>query len=277
MKKNALVLLFNLFISIAFCTTIITKYDETLDGKILKNNSQKVYFVDERFPDYLWIITFEDISSVTENDNNITEELVNKNIKGYVNYNSFKKVINYDKRTNLKSLLAEEDKKNSGNNRFESIIKLGYEDGNIYFDSQKSASLHGFSASFDITNEVVKKLYFGVGFSFQLPRKSDPDSVFEYNNISIYGITKVNLIPNVDRQKFFISFNLGYNKTNFGGLKFHKSGIYIGGGSEMHLDKMIVEISYRDFSSSFKYGDDLKFFTDMHYRVIALSVGFKTF
>jgi hypothetical protein len=277
MKKFAFILLFNAVFGVLFCTTIITKYEETLNGEIKKGDSRKVYFVDERFPDYLWIINFEDISSVTENDKNITEELSSKKIKGYINYNSFRKVIHYDSKNNFEFLLAEEDKKNSGNNRFESIIKLGYEEGNIYFDSQKSVSMHGFSASFDITNEVTKKLYFGIGFSFQLPRKSDPDSVFEYNNISIYGISKVNLIQNIDKNKLFISFNLGYNKTNFGGLEFHKSGIYIGGGSEMHLGSMIIEFSYRDFSSSFKYKDNVTFITDMHYRVIAFSVGFKTF
>jgi hypothetical protein len=280
LKKLILFLLFNTLISLLFCsTTIITKYDDTFQGEIIKNDSHKIYFTDTKFPDFLFVINFQDIDSIRENEEDVTDKIANSKTKGFINFNSYKKIVNYNQKTNLESLLAAKEIDKNHDNKLNVMIKFTVEDGNFYLDGKRAFSPSGSSTSLEITNEIVEKLHFGAGFTFQFP--SNLDKYFScgesYQNNAFYGIVKINLITTNNQIDMLINANYGYNKLNLiNSNSYFKDGTYSGFGLEMHVSKFVLEIGYKRFGGRYIDPSPDEIEAKTAYKSLSLSLGVKT-
>jgi hypothetical protein len=252
----------------------------------------QLYFIDSRKPRYLLIINFEDIETIHNNEKNITSEILNNDLKGKVNYNSFQKIINFTDKSKLEMITTMEVDKKKSKRLFEISLKSNIGKGNMFVrfpsTSYSYQSEECISFSVEIIKNIKKRYYAGVGFIYQLATESglksfnwhNHDQSNSFHNNPVYVLFRLNILENENFPDFYTVLNLGYNKI-WGSIfpdDFEiKGGLYSGFGLGLQYNQIIFESYYKNFGSSFigEEGEDEGIdFNSMHFEIISFSVGY---
>ncbi|MCK4653646.1 MAG: hypothetical protein KAU01_04300 [Candidatus Cloacimonetes bacterium] len=302
MKKIIPIILLLILTFRLFSLTIITKDGKKRLGEIKKANSEKIYFVETKYPQKLLILKYEIIAAIVQDNKDITTDIFSDGVKRRINYNSFHEVINIELDFTEVTEEPEEINARSGSdtvqiyekNKFEKnelpwnlyfSLKTGLEFGKLSFsvdnESESENANTGVSLSGEILKKVNEALYIGIGYMFQFPRKLDLGRYCtngSFKNLPIYGLMRIN-IPSDDEFYSYLIGNLGYNKISgdlFGDDSGFKGGVYYGLGLGFQFKTVILEICYKNFGDNYDGRDDsadayLMYDTD--YEILSISLG----
>jgi len=263
---------------------IITTSGLELIGDIVKAKSGTVYFVDSRDSEKLLIINKEYIVAIYEGETDITNNIMNDDIKGIINYNSYRETITLDNEIiELQSGQSKENIKSPRDYYFS--VKTAAEIGELIFsddhesDSEKANT--GISFSAEIIKKYSDKIYFGIGSTFQLERCLDfgySSSPVGFKHFALYGLLRHNIAYNTKSRVLYLFLNLGYNRISGSlfsdNVKFN-GGFYLGLGLGIQLDPILLEVAYKNFGGNLKLEDDGDDYSiDVDYRIISISIGF---
>lgn len=270
---------------------IKTVSGSSLTGEIKKANSEEVFFVDVRCPEYLIIVKFDYIDSIYKGNDNITLTIINNGIKGKINYNSFLKVITYDDNTNI-DLYVKEEKSESKNPLpfINLLLKTSAGAGKMIRKFNGKTFEYSSNVYFSVSSEIIikfkKRYHIGAGFIYQTACKTSwgisdyyhHNNNKTFHNLPIYVLIRSDILNHKDKFNSYVFTNLGYNRI--WGYIFPddyklKAGLFAGIGMGVQLNNIIFEVTFKHFGSSY-IDDDGDTEHKLNFEALTISIGYST-